>query len=231
MFKNALGPLTRTLVDISESRFGVVADVANRLNSGRGTGWDTRFRAARRKGFSSSVPASAFARNEYGHVIITITGLNLTGADEIKRLEEAGYRVGDYAKSCFASTETDDYDKNHRLVAGQTHKIALVLGKEIARDCDRTTTALRKLGEKYGYGKPLAGHVPRIRESVSDKQMEEMDIGYIASLHEPIKDSDDYPRVLNALRLDDGRWINAHWDNPYNLWFDFGAFAFPVSVN
>jgi hypothetical protein len=226
MPKDMFGSLTRALVGIPDSRFGVVADAANHLSSGRGDGWSTRF-TVRRK-FSSSVPASAFARNEYGHVIITITGLNLTGADEIKRLEEAGYRVGDYAKSCFASTETDDYDKNHHLVAGQVHKIALIPGKEIARDCDRTTTALRKLGEKYGYGKPLAGHVPRIRESVSDKQMEEMGIWYIASLHEPIKNSNDCPRVLNARR---GRWVNAYWDNPYNLWFDFGAFAFPVPAN
>ena len=223
--------LTRALVGTPDSRFGVVTDIANRLNSGRGDGWNTRFKAVQRKGFSSSVPANTFERNEHGHVVITITGLDLAGAAEIKRLEDAGYCVGDYAKSCFTSTEADDYDKNHRLVAGKVHKIALVPGKEIARDCDRTTAALRKLGQKYGYGKPRAGHVPRIRESVSDKQMEEMGIGYIASLHEPIKDFGDYPRVLNARRLDGGRWVDAHWDNPYNMWFDFGAFAFPVPVS
>ncbi len=231
MFKNMLSPLTRALVGISDSRFSVVSDTTNRLNSSRDIGWNTRLKSVRRKGLCSSVSATAFERNEHSHAIITITGLDLAGADEIKRLEDAGYRVSDYAKSCFKGTEADDYDKNHRLVAGQVHKIALVPGKEIVRDSSRTTATLRKLGEKYGYGKPLAGHIPRIRESVSDKQMEEMGFWYIASLHEPIKDSDDYPRVLNALRLDDGRWINAHWDNPYNLWFDFGAFAFPVSVN
>ena len=231
MFKNMLNPLTRALVGVPDSRFGIVTGIANRLNSGRSEGWDTRFGAAQRKGLSSSVPATTFERNEHGHVIITITGLDLTGADEIKRLEDAGYCVGDCAKSCFKSTETNDYDRNHRLVAGKVHKIALVPGKEIARDSDRTTAALRKLGKKYGYGKPLAGHIPRICESVSYEQMEDMNIRYIASLHEPIKDSCGNPRVLNARRLDGGRWVNAHWDNPYNIWFDFGAFAFPVSVN
>ncbi len=230
MFKNMLNPLTRALVGVPDSRFGIVTGIANRLNSGRGEGWNTRFGAARREVLSSSAFATTLKRNEHGHVIITITGLDLTGAQEIERLEAAGYRMSDCAKSCLESANDDGYDKNHRLVAGRVCKIALVPSKAIARDSDRTTTALRKLGEEYGYGKPLAGHIPRICESVSYEQMEDMNIRYIASLHEPIKDSCGNPRVLNARRLDDGRWVNAHWDNPYNMWFDFGAFAFPVSV-
>ena len=170
----------------------------------------------------------AFERNEHGHIIITFAGLDLTGADEIKRLEETGYRVGDYAKSCFTSAADDGYDKNHRLVAGQLYKVALVPGKEIEHDSDRTTANLRKLGEKYGYGKPLGGHIPRIRESVSDKQMEEMGFDYIAGLHDPIKDSDGRPDVLCADRSDGGRWVDACWDSPGAQWLGSGAFAFPV---
>ncbi len=172
-----------------------------------------------------------FERNEHGHAIITIAGLDLTGAQEIERLEAAGYRVGNYAKSCFTSTKADGYDKNHRLGAGQPYKIALVPGKEISKDSDRSTVALRKLGEKYGYGKPLGGHIPRIREAVSDKQMEEMGFWYIASLHDPIKASDGSPHVLYAYRYDDGRWVGTCWDGPGARWDDYGAFAFPVSAS
>lgn len=173
----------------------------------------------------------AFERNEHGHTIVTLTGLDLVGADEIKKLNDAGYRVGDYAKSCFTSTADDSYDKNHRLVPGRSYKIALVPGKEISKDSDRTTVALRKLGEKYGYGKPLGGHIPRIRESISDEQMEEKGFVYIASLHDPIKDAGGRRRVLSAYRDVGGPWVSAYWDNPGGRWCDGGAFAFPVSAS
>lgn len=230
MSKDMLGPITRALVGIPDSRLGVVADIANRLNSDRGEEWDARFKAVLREGLSAPAPTTTFERNGHGHVIITITGLDLAGADEIKRLEAAGYRVGDYAKSCFKSTRADGYDKNHRLGARE-YKLALIPGKEIARDSDRTTAALRKLGDKYGYGKPRGGHIPRIREAVSDKQMEEMGIWYIASLHDPIKDSGGDPGVLIARRDDDGRWVDACWVGPGGRWDDDGAFAFPVSAS
>lgn len=173
-----------------------------------------------------------FERNEHGHIIVTVAGLDLTGAQEIERLEAAGCRVSDYAKSCFLSKKTDGYDKNHRLVADRQYKVALVPHKEIEREADRTTDALRKLGmEKYGYGKPLGGFTPRIREAVSDKQMEEMGLYYIVSLHDPIKDSDGGPHVLSANRLDDGRWVSAYWDSPGFRGNAGGASAFPVSTS
>lgn len=170
-----------------------------------------------------------FERNEHGHIVFIVTGLALTGVEEIERLESIGYRVSDYAKQCFMSTKSDSYNKKHRLVAGQSYKIALMPGREIEKDSDRTTTNLRKLGmEKYGYGEPLGGHLPRIRETVSDKQMEEMEFQYISTLHEPIKDSDGGPIVLSADRDDGGRWVSACWDDPGARWRDGGAFAFPV---
>jgi hypothetical protein len=43
-------------------------------------------------------------------------------------------------------------------------------------------------------------------------------------------DSDGNPHVLNANRNDDGRWVNANWDNLDNRWNDNGAFVFPVAA-
>ena len=201
---------------------GLSADLFHKLQSGTLTEDELALFVQRKNPF-------AFERNEHGHVVLSITGLDLTGEQEIERLIAAGFRVSDWAKSCLTSTKADSYEEKHRLVAGQVYKIALMPTKEIERDADRTTEALRKRGiEKYGYGKPLGGIAPRIRESVSDKQMEEMGSWYIAAAHDPIKDSDGNPRVLRSNRLDDGPWLLASIDHPVYPWDVDGAFAFLV---
>jgi hypothetical protein len=182
--------------------------------------------------FLPATPVSSFERNQHGHIVLTVTGLDLTGEREIARLLSAEYRVGDYAKSCLLSKKKDGYDVQHRLVDGQEYKIALVPGREIEEDSHRTTQALRDVGiGRYGYQKPLAGIMPRIRETVSDKQMEEMGFWYIAGLHDPIKDSDGDPRVLRADRYDGGRWLRTDWGTPDDRWGDRGAFAFLLSAS
>jgi len=183
------------------------------------------------RGEQKLAPVS-FERNEHGHIVLTFEGLDLTGEQEVDRLTAAGFRVSDWAKSCLLSKKKDGYDKNHRLVAGTRYKIALMPTREIERDADRTTDALCTRGiEKYGYEKPLAGIAPRIRETVSDKQMEEMGFWYIAAPHDPIKDSDGDPDVLYANRGDDGPWLYAGWDPPDSRWIVDGAFAFLVPAS
>ena len=174
----------------------------------------------------------ALERNEHGHVVLTFTGLDLMGVAEIGRLEAGGYRVSNYAKSCMLSLEEDSYDKHHRLEADRIYKVALMPGREIERDSDRTTANLRDRGMKrYGYGKPVAGLLPRVRESLSDKQMEELDIWYAAALHDPITDSGGSPSVLYTDRRGVGRLVSAGWGEPGDRWGDDGAFVFPVSAS
>jgi len=201
---------------------GLSADLFHKLQSGNISVEELALFTQRKNPF-------AFERNEHGHIIVTVTGLDLTGVQEIERLEAAGYVLSNWAKSCLLSTKKDSYDKKHRLVANQLYKVALMPGKEIP-DANRTADALRKRGmEKYGYGKPQGGLIPRIRESVSDKQMEEMDgAWYIAGLHDPIEDSDGDPYVLYAFRYDGGRRLYAYWDVPGDQWDGHGLFAFPV---
>lgn len=173
-----------------------------------------------------------FERNEHGHVVFTVTGLDLTGAQEIGRLKDAGFRFGKYVKQCLTSTRTDSYDKNHRLIAGQQYKVAFMPTKEIEVDSHRTTANLRERGmEKYGYSKPLAGIVPRYREKISDKQMKEMGFQYIATPHDTINNADGDPGVLCADRRVDGSWVYAHWGKPDGQWSGLGAFAFPVPAS
>ena len=201
---------------------GLSADLFHKLQSGNISVEELALFTQRKNPF-------AFERNEHGHIIVTVTGLDLTGVQEIERLEAAGYVLSNWAKSCLLSTKKDSYDKKHRLVANQLYKVALMPGKEIP-DANRTADALRKRGmEKYGYGKPQGGLIPRIRESVSDKQMEEMDgAWYIAGLHDPIEDSGGDPSVLDAGRRGGGRRLFADWGTPGIRWYDGGLFAFPV---
>lgn len=178
-----------------------------------------------------SVQPVAIEHNQHGHIILDIVGLDLSGAMEVERLTAAGYRISDYAKSCLTSTRSDSYDAKHRLTAGQSYKIALVPGTEIPKNSERMTANLRILGAKYGYEKPLAGIVPRIRESVSDEQLKEWRIWYIAALHEPIKDADGDPFVLSAGRRGVGRWVGAYWGRPGSRWFAECLFAFGVPAS
>ena len=173
-----------------------------------------------------------FERNEHGHIVLTLTGLDLMGAQDIERLESEGFRFGKYAKQCLVSTATDGYDAKHRLVAGQAYKIALMPTREIERDSDRTTANLRNRGiECYGYGKPLAGIVPRYREKISDKQMEEMGFWYIAAPHDTINDAGGDPVVLNAYRHVDGPCVSSYWGRPDFQWNSHGAFSFFVPAS
>ena len=41
--------------------------------------------------------------------------------------------------------------------------------------------------------------------------------------------SDGDPNLLGANRNDDGRWLNAYYDNPDNRWSRGDGFAFAVS--
>lgn len=192
-------------------------------------GWEQNGEALTKVLREALCPPSQFERNEHGHIVLTVTDLGLTGAKEIERLEAAGFYVSGLAKSCLLS---NSYNKNHRLVTKQRYKVVLMPTREIERVSDRTADALRKRGvEKYEYEKPLAGIVPRIRESISDKQMEEMGFWYIAAPHDPIKDSDGVPVVLAAGRDGIGSWFHVSGDYFDDYWYYYGAFAFLVPAS
>ena len=53
--------------------------------------------------------------------------------------------------------------------------------------------------------------------------------GWWHGRHFEQNDSDGNPNLLGANRNDDGRWLNAFWDNPDNTWNRDNGFAFAVS--
>ncbi len=179
-------------------------------------------------GMPAVVPATFETDSASGRITVKVKALGLSGEEWVARLEALKYRVSDYAKSVLRNPE---YHK-HRLEPGMEYTIALVRGTEIRKDRDRTTAKLRELGAR-DYGKDVHDRTKAelaclLREAVSDEQLEKWGIWYIAILHDPIADLDGGPRVLSVRRRDEGRWLDASWDEPGSKWGDDGAFGFPL---
>ncbi len=164
-------------------------------------------------------------KDRFGRATFTVVGTGLTGIEWIARLEASGHKVTDWAEDILSQP---DYDQNHRLEAGKIETFALVLGLEIPKDSDRTTSTLQAIGVR-DYGpqavSDLRGELALlIREKFSIADLNEIDVGYIAVLHKPILDSDGYPGVLFAYRLDDDSWVDANYGFPSHQWHAYGAF-------
>ncbi len=160
-------------------------------------------------------------REEEGVVYFSVTSDGTSGEDWIKRLEGNGFRVGDYAKQVLRSTD-------FKPTNGVTTEVAILKGPLFA-DNDRCTAKIRAEAEKRNLSKPNAELACLIREKFADMEIEAMGLWYIVAMHEPINDSGGLPRLLNADRSHDGRWLYAHGDRPDRKRDpDFG-FAFVVS--
>lgn len=144
-------------------------------------------------------------RNRHGHIVLTITGHDISGSKEVKRVDSL---VSDLARSCFVSKRADGYDKVHHLVSGKQYKVVLVSVQEIGFGVGvHSINALGVRGiEKYGYKEPLAGIVPRIHEMVSARQAEEFEFQKIVIPHEPIFADDKRARVFEVI-LRHKRWL------------------------
>lgn len=200
----------------------LMAGIFHKIQHGRITVDELELFAQRKNPF-----AFEFERNEHGHIVLTITGLALTGAEEIERhLASPDGKMTGLAKSCLLSQNDEDYDRNHRLIEGQTYKVALMPTSVIGIVRELTAEALREHGaSNFGYDKGLAGLIPRIREEVSNQEMEDMGFRYIAGLHDLIMGEVGGPSVLCLGRSGYERWFGAHSGAPDICWSDKGAVA------
>lgn len=160
-------------------------------------------------------------REEDGVIRFSVTSDGTTGEDWITRLEDKGFRVGGYAKQVLRSP---DFQPS----SGVTTEIAVLKGS-LFEDDDRITKNIRAEADKRKLEKPNAEVACLIREKFTDKEIEAMGLWYIVTMHEPINDSDDGPRLLGADRNGVGRCLDAHYGRPGYGWVrDFG-FAFVAS--
>jgi hypothetical protein len=145
-----------------------------------------------------------------------------TGEEWIARLEDKGFRIGDYAKSILRS-------KGFVPTNGITNEIAILKGM-LFEDSNRITKKIRAEADKRKFTKPNAEVACLIREMFTDKELEAMGLWWIVAMHEPIKDFDGDSGLLSVNRDDDGLWLYAYYDRPNGKWNRDNGFAFVVAT-
>lgn len=160
-------------------------------------------------------------REEDGIIYLSVTSDGTTGEAWIKRLEDKGFRLSNYAKSVLRSPD-------FKPTSEVTTEIVILKGMLFA-DNDRITKNIRVEADKRKLEKPNAEVACLIREMFTDKEIEAMGLTWIVVMHEPIKDSGGVPRLLDVDRLGDGRWLNAYSAHPDSRWNHVFGFAFAVS--
>ncbi|HPY08955.1 MAG: hypothetical protein ACOX0H_01695 [Patescibacteria group bacterium] len=159
-------------------------------------------------------------REENGVIYFSVNSDGATGEEWITRFESKGFRIGNYTKSVLHS-------KDFKPTNGIIYEIAVLKGKFFSIS-NRNTKAICQEAKNRKFSTPNTEVACLIREKFSDKELEAMGLYWIVAMHEPIKDSDGYPRLLSAIRDDGGSWLGSSYDNFVYKW-DYGGFAFVVS--
>lgn len=160
-------------------------------------------------------------REENGVIYFSVTSDGATGEEWIARLESRGLRTGDYARQALRSPD-------FKPTNGVTTEVAVLKGM-LFKDDNRITKNICAEAKRRKLSKPNAEVACLIREKFTDKEIEVMGLWRIVAMHEPINDSDGDPFLLGALRVDDGRWLDAFDGNPDSRWSRGFGFAFAVS--
>jgi hypothetical protein len=172
-----------------------------------------------------SEPARPWTEKD-GVITFTLTSNGKTGEEWVTHLEGRGFRLGNYTKSVLRSPDF------RPTPAGTLHSVAVLKGR-LFSDTDRITRNIRAEATKRGYTTPHPEIACLIRDQFSDDDIKAMGLWWLVVFHEPIKDSDGYPRLLGADRGGDGRWLsvyNSRSDNEWSAGLGF-AFAVPQSAS
>lgn len=158
---------------------------------------------------------------ESGVTHFSVTSDGTTGPEWIRRLEDKGLRVSDYAKILLKSTD-------FKSTSGVTIEVVVLKG-ELFSDDDRITENIREEAKKRNLSTPNAEVACLIREKLTDDEIKDMGLWWIVTMHEPIKESISVPNLLSARRYDDGRWLDTSYDEPGHRWSCVSGFAFVAS--
>jgi hypothetical protein len=212
-----LGSVVRILVLIPMKYFGAILDLLEKLQGRDGERWYqdlTKF-------LRGELYSSKRWTEKDGVIYFTITSNGKTGDDWITHFEGKKLPVGSYAQSVLRH-------KNFKPTkAGTVHNITVLKG-ELFSDEDRITKNIRAEAKKRKMTDPHAEVACLIRDAFSNKEIEEMGLSWIITMHEPIPDSDGDPSVLGArgsgdYELDACRGILG------SSWNRDGGFAFSAS--
>lgn len=107
---------------------------------------------------------------------------------------------------------------------GISYEVAIITASEMGNEYF-TTKEIRDEALKRGYITPPAELALLLREKLSDEEIKTMNISWLVTLHEPIKDSDGDPRVLGS-RVDDRFCVLACRGSAGRGWYRGHGFAF-----
>jgi hypothetical protein len=206
MSQDKIGPLVRALVGVPKKRLGLLLNIANIFKSEGERGqqfYSFLSNFVRERKSRLAVPTETKAvesvprwREEDGVIRFSVTSDGTIGEDWIARLKKKGFRVGDYAKQLLLSDE-------FKPTSGVTHEVAVLKGM-LFSDNDRITSKVRAEATCRNLSVPKAEVACLIREKFTDKELEAMGLWLIIVMHEPIKNSDGSPRLLDVTSRGDG---------------------------
>lgn len=196
---------------------GLLSDLMEKLCGEDGTLWLEAFKKFLRK--ETCWPKRWTEKD--GVIYFTLTSNGKTGDEWITHFEGKKLSVGSYAQSVLRH-------KNFKPTkVGTVHNIAVLKG-ELFSDEDRITKNIRAEAKKWKMTDPHAEVACLIRDAFSDKEIEEMGLSWIITMHEPIPDSDGDPRVLGSHGSGDYE-LHAFNGDSDDCWFRGRGFAFSAS--
>lgn len=158
-----------------------------------------------------------FARNKHGHYLVRITGFGFSGVEEIARMHTFGISEVPDAFDRLRSRGGRGFNRAHQLPSGK-YTLVLVPAPELCEHMRRTMAPLGRIVRKvYGYRVPLAGVAPRLRETLSVEQLQNLGIKTVYVPHAPIK------KHIFCIYADTFDTVLATYDG---LWQEDAAFAF-----
>lgn len=160
-------------------------------------------------------------REQDGVIYFPVTSDGTTGEEWIKRLEDNGFCVGEYAKSILRSPD-------FKPTSGVTTEVAVLKGI-LFEDNDRISKNIRANATERKFINPNAEVACLIREKFTDKEIEEMGLRWIVAMYEPINDSGGALGLLRAYRSNNGLWLYADYGKSGRKWHRVFGFAFSVS--
>jgi hypothetical protein len=165
-----------------------------------------------------AVVSSASWREEHGIIYLTVTSDGTTGEEWISRIERKGLRMGRCAKSILCSTAFIP-------TSGTVYRIAVLKGS-LFFDRERRTSNIRTKASKRGFIKPHPEVACLIRDALSDNDINAMGLWHIVAMHDPIRDYNGNPYLLDAYRVGIGCWLDACRISTDGMWGRDYGFAF-----
>lgn len=195
---------------------GLYADLNEKLASENSQEWLGAFKLFLKK----QNPWEKVVNMVANVITLTVTSDGRKGKDFIRTLLQKDWRISDWAKDVMSKKAFDA-----SVTDGTTYNLVVIKGEEF-KDSERYTSNIREEAARRGYLTPPAEVAPLLREKLSDEEIERMGLWWLVVMHDPIKDSDGYPDLLNVARDDEGRWLDADCVYPDGRWLREFGFVF-----